>query len=108
MKGIKIGSLEMVVLSAVRFLNNRGYGVNIQERASEILSREVSFGSLYTTLGRLEESGLVKSKFGEPTPERGGRRKKFYRITAAGERALRDAETKVRALLLANPQLKPI
>ena len=99
MKNIRPGSLEMAVLSVVRSLNGIGYGVNIQEQVSEILERDVSFGSMYTTLGRLEESGMLQSEFGNPTPERGGRAKKFYRITGAGESALRRAESKLRVLL---------
>ena len=106
MRNIRAGSLEMAVLSVVRLFDGKGYGVNIQEQASELLGRDVSFGSLYTTLHRLHDAGLLKSKFGDPTPERGGRAKKFYRITGAGETALRDAHSKIRAMLPAAAALQ--
>ena len=98
MKNILIGSLEMVLLSVVRDLDGKGYGVNIQENASRWQRSEILFGSLYTTLHRLEQHGLLKSELGNPTPVRGGRAKKFYRITDAGKRTLRDIQIRMREI----------
>jgi len=65
------------------------YGTTIHAELSELVgSRRVTLQQLYTTLCRLEEKGLLRSKIGMPTPVRGGRAKKFYRISPAGMRAL--------------------
>lgn len=86
-----IGEFEELVLLAISKLGADAYGVAIND-ALEEAGRAVSIGALYTTLSRLEEKGLISSRMGEPTSERGGRAKKFFKLEAAGERALRDAE----------------
>ena len=98
LRRIPISSLRIVLLSIVRDLDGRGYGVNIQESASRCQRGKIPFGSLYTTLHRLEQQGLLKSEFGNPTPVRGGRAKKFYRITDAGKRTLRDIQIRMREI----------
>jgi DNA-binding PadR family transcriptional regulator len=86
-----IGEFEELVLLAILKLRSDAYGVSISD-ALEEADRAVSIGALYTTLSRLEDKGLISSRVGEPTSERGGRAKKFFKLEAAGERALNDAE----------------
>lgn len=92
-----IGEFEELVLLAILKLGTGAYGVSIND-ALEEADRGVSIGALYTTLSRLEEKGLISSRIGEPTRERGGRAKKFFKLEAAGERALQEAEAARRTL----------
>ena len=78
----------MILLALLRLRGN-AYGVSIRHEIEERTGRSVSSGALYTTFDRLEKKGLIASHIGLPTPERGGRRKKFYRPSPAGESALR-------------------
>ena len=80
----------MVLLAVVR-LGDEAYGVPISKELLILANREVSVGSIYAALERLENKGFVSSSLGEPTPERGGRAKRFYRLEAPGERALQDS-----------------
>lgn len=86
-----VGHFEQLVLSAVLALGDDAYGVSIYERVRAMGRRDVNLGSLYVTLERLERKGLLKSWFSDPTPERGGRRKRFYRLEPAGEVALNES-----------------
>lgn len=86
-----LGEFEQTVLVTVARLRDKAYGVPIRKKLSELTGKEVSVGAVYTTLDRLEEKGLVVSHRGDPTPERGGRAKRFFRITAPGLRALEEA-----------------
>jgi DNA-binding PadR family transcriptional regulator len=83
-----LGEFEQLVLLALHRQGREGYGVSICEEITARTGREVSLGAVYKTLERLETKGLVESHVGEPTPERGGRRKKHYRLLARGHRAL--------------------
>lgn len=87
-----IGQFEQLVLTAIVHCHRNAYGVRIHE-AVETLSgaRRVSLGAVYATLDRLEDKGLVCSWLSDPTPERGGRSKRYYRLEADGERALRES-----------------
>lgn len=87
-----LGSLEERVLMAVGFLNGEGYGTSIRQAIEEATGRGIAVGALYSTLDRLERKGLLVSWQGEPTPERSGRPKRYFRITAPGEQALEAAE----------------
>lgn len=87
-KGDSLGEFEQVVLLALIRLRNNAYGVTIRREIAERTDRDVSVGAIYTTLDRLERKGFVSSYRGKPTPERGGRAKRFYKIEAPGERAL--------------------
>src|SRR5687768_18475241 len=82
-----LGEFEQVVLLAILRLGDEAYGVTIRREITECTEREPSPGALYTTLDRLEEKGLVASKYGDPTPERGGRAKRSFTVTARGVRA---------------------
>ena len=83
-----IGEFEQLVLLALFRVGKDAYGVSIWREIADRTGRDVSLGAVYKTLERLEDKGLVGSREGAPTPERGGRRKKHYRLMAAGHRAL--------------------
>ena len=83
-----LGEFEQLVLLALYRQGREGYGVSICQDITDRTGRDVSLGAVYKTLERLETKGLVASHVGEPTPERGGRRKKHYRLLARGHRAL--------------------
>jgi DNA-binding PadR family transcriptional regulator len=86
-----LGEFEQVVLMAVLRAGDDAYGVTIRDAILECAGREVGLAAVYKTLNRLEEKGLVTAQLGEPTPERGGRRKRYYAVTAAGRRSLRQS-----------------
>jgi PadR family transcriptional regulator, regulatory protein PadR len=79
-----LGEFEHIVLLALLRLEDRAYGVTVRREIESRIRREVSIGAVYATLGRLETKGYVKSAHGDPTPERGGRSKRFFRVTAKG------------------------
>ncbi len=83
-----LGEFEQLVLLALLRLGKEGYGVTVQLELGRNGGREVSLGTVYKTLLRMEAKGLVSVHLGEPTPERGGRRKKHYAVTLAGRKAL--------------------
>lgn len=85
-----LGTFEQVVLLAVFRIGSDAYGRAILNQVQELLQRDVSAGSVYTTLDRLEARGLVLSKLAEGTPVRGGRARRYYTVAAQGMRALRD------------------
>ena len=86
-----IGHFEQMVLTAVLVLGDRAYGVTIREEVGSLAGKPIALGSVYATLDRLEEKGLVESWLSDPTPERGGRSKRHYQLLGAGSRALRDS-----------------
>ncbi len=86
----RLGGFEELVLLAAAGLHSEGYGVTIQERLEARMQENVSVGAVYAALDRLERKGFVRSRVGGATSERGGRRKRFFEVTAAGLRALRD------------------
>ena len=83
-----LGDIEHLVLLALLRLGEKSYGVPILEEIAERTGREVSRPAVYIALRRLEAKGLVKSRLGDPTPERGGRAKRYFTLTAAGHRQL--------------------
>jgi DNA-binding PadR family transcriptional regulator len=90
-KDDNLGEFEVLNLAAVFMLSDNAYGMTIHEQVEKLAEgiRSVSLGSVYTTLDRLEQTGYVKSWFYDPTPERGGRSKRYFEITGAGELALK-------------------
>jgi PadR family transcriptional regulator PadR len=92
-KGDTLGEFELLTLAAVMMLGESAYGMTIHEQTEKLADgiRSVSLGSVYTTLDRLETKGYVKSCFADPTPERGGRSKRFFEITGTGELALKNS-----------------
>jgi PadR family transcriptional regulator, regulatory protein PadR len=83
-----LGEFEQLVMLAVLRLDVDAYGTSIRDELRVRADREASPGAIFTTLERLEGRGLVVSRYGEPTAERGGRRKRFYRLSTDGRRAL--------------------
>jgi DNA-binding PadR family transcriptional regulator len=98
MSDTELTTLEQHLLLAVLGLHPNAYGVSIQEHIKERTGREPSTGSIYASLDRLEEKGFVKSRHGEPTKERGGKRKLYFTITAPGQQALRQSLQAVHSL----------
>jgi PadR family transcriptional regulator PadR len=90
----RLGEFETSVLLAIVYLRGRGYGVSIADEIERRAGKPVSFGAVYATLDRLQKKGLISSELGEPTPERGGKPKRFYRIEGPGERALGEAQAR--------------
>jgi PadR family transcriptional regulator, regulatory protein PadR len=86
-----LGDFEQLVLMGVLRLDTEAYGAAIRQEIHARCGRDVSINAVYTTLDRLERKGLLKSWTGEPTPQRGGRRRKFYALRPAGLAALRNA-----------------
>jgi PadR family transcriptional regulator len=86
-----LGDFEQLVLLALVRLGDEGYGVTVHNEIKRRARRDVTVAAVYKTLERLEKKGLAASEMGEPTSERGGRRKKFYRITPVGRRTLKAA-----------------
>jgi DNA-binding PadR family transcriptional regulator len=101
-----LGEFEELVLLAVLVLKDNAYGVSIRELIKEETGRDVSFGAIYTTLDRLKNKGYVSSKQGEPTQERGGRAKRYFKIEGLGETALTEAQS-ARNKMLRLARLKP-
>ncbi|HLI84156.1 MAG TPA: helix-turn-helix transcriptional regulator [Bryobacteraceae bacterium] len=87
-----LGQFEQLVLAAILALKEGAYGVSIHAKVQELAGpKDVSLGAVYVTLDRLEDKGLVASWLSDPTPERGGRSKRCYKIEALGERALEES-----------------
>lgn len=86
-----LGELEQVVLLGILRVGDDAYGVPILREIERQTGRDLTLATIYKTLSRLEEKGLVASEVGEPTPTRGGRAKKYYTVTRDGKHALRDA-----------------
>jgi DNA-binding PadR family transcriptional regulator len=93
-----LGEFEQLILFALVRLDDEAYGVPIRQAIEARTGRTVSAGALYTALERLERRGFVTSRFGDPTPERGGKRKRYYRIEPAGARALQRAYDAMRQM----------
>ena len=83
-----LGEFEHIIVLALLRLEDRAYGVTVRQEIEIRTKREVSIGAVYATLDRLESKGYVKSYLGDPTPERGGRSKRFFRVTAKGVAAV--------------------
>jgi PadR family transcriptional regulator PadR len=94
-----LGEFEQIVLLAVLRLGESAYGVTILGEIAACTGRNPSPGALYTTLHRMEDKGLVTFRDGSPTPERGGRAKRFVTVTREGRDALASAQAAYRSLL---------
>jgi PadR family transcriptional regulator, regulatory protein PadR len=91
MKGSYLGELEELVLLTVGILYPEAYGVGVMDEIEKQMNRSLNISAVHAVLTRLEEKGFLKSKMSEPTDERGGRRKRIFLLTAAGKRALEEA-----------------
>jgi DNA-binding PadR family transcriptional regulator len=83
-----LGEFEQLILLAILRLGDDAYGVTIRAELAERAGRTVAPGAMYTALDRLEAKGMVRSRMGEPTPQRGGRAKRYVTVTAAGTKAI--------------------
>ena len=90
-KGL-LGELEQLILLAVMQLDREAHGPAVREAIEQRTGIELARGTVYVTLDRLERKGYLASSFGEPTPERGGKAKRLFRITTDGKAALAHAE----------------
>ena len=86
-----LGELEQIVLLAVMRAGDDAYGVTVLAEIEQATGRTPTLATVHTTLSRLETKGLVSSRLGEPTPQRGGRRKRYFAATPAGKRAVRES-----------------
>lgn len=86
------GGFEALVLMAVLRLGENAYGKTIRQEVEERGERTAAIGAIYTTLERLEGKGFITSRKGEPTPERGGRAKRYFKIEGAGMAALEEMQ----------------
>lgn len=94
-----LGEFEQVVLLAILRLDDNAYGVTIRKEIQECTDRSPAPGALYNTLDRLEEKGMVVSRLGESTPQRGGRAKRLFTVTGNGIQALSRAQRAYQRLM---------
>ncbi|GAB3698802.1 hypothetical protein GCM10027592_24230 [Spirosoma flavus] len=92
MKRTYLGEFEEIVLLTVAVLEGQAYGVAITHEINEQTGRSVRLNQIHAALDRLEDKGMVKSEMGEPTAERGGRRKRLFTVTAYGRRTLQEIQ----------------
>ncbi len=101
-----LGNFELMVLLALVRLGDNAYGVSISEIIEGTTGREVLLASVYAALERLGRKGMVTSTLGEPTPERGGRAKRYFRISAKGLREVRATRAALTSLWRGLPGLQ--
>jgi PadR family transcriptional regulator, regulatory protein PadR len=97
---------ELMILLAILRVGDEAYGVPVAEEIEGATGRPVTRASIYTALDRLQRMGLVTSAMGDPTPERGGRAKRFFAVTPAGLRAVKEAQRAFSTMWRGLPQLK--
>ena len=97
---------ELMILLAALRVGDDAYGVLIAREIERTGGRSVVMGAVYTALERLERNGFVSSSIGEPTPERGGRAKRFFKVTPRGLRAVKNTQRALVALWTDLPELK--
>jgi PadR family transcriptional regulator PadR len=100
-----LGEFELMVLLVVIRLGENAYGVPISREIEHRSGREAALGSVYAALERMEEKGLVTSRLGDPTAERGGRAKRFFSVTSQGLSEVRQTQRALTALWQGLPQL---
>ena len=94
-----LGEFEHIVLLAVLHLGKEAYGVTVRQEIEARTGREVSIGAVYATLDRLEGKGYVQSRSGDPTPQRGGRSKRFFNITGRGATAVNRTQQALQSMI---------
>ena len=90
-----LGEYEQCLLLAVVHLGEEAYGVTVRQEIETRTGRDIALGALYTSLGRLEQKGYLRSKMSDPTPQRGGRSKRYFALTATGAAALRQSRARL-------------
>jgi PadR family transcriptional regulator len=93
-----LGEFEHIVVLALVRLQDKAYGVTVRQEIELRTRREVSIGAVYATLDRLETKGYVRSYHGDPSPERGGRSKRFFQVTAKGVTAVNRTHRALRSM----------
>jgi PadR family transcriptional regulator PadR len=93
-----LGEFEHLIVLALLRLDDRAYGVTVRQEIELRTKREVSIGAVYATLDRLEGKGYVNSYRGDPTPQRGGRSKRFFHVTPKGIAAVNRAQHALRRM----------
>jgi PadR family transcriptional regulator, regulatory protein PadR len=101
-----LGQLELMVLLAAIQIHEKAYGVSIAHAIEESSGRDVALASVYAALERLEGKGLITSVLGEPTAERGGKARTYFKPTAAGLKEAREAHATLTRLSSGLPGLK--
>src|SRR5262245_24025154 len=101
-----LGNFEMMVLLCLLRLGEGAYGVPISNEIERQSGRPIAVGSVYAALERLERKGLITSRWGEPTAERGGRAKKHFSVTASGLKELRQTQKTLISLWKGVAELK--
>ena len=104
----RLGQSEFVVLGVVAKRRDGAHGTALLDELAELTHRPWSVGALYTILDRLEKKGFLRSEWGEATAQRGGRRKRIFRIQAAGQAALVQQRQLVDAVTSFGPGLRPV
>lgn len=99
-----LGQHELIVMLAVLRLGREAYGVPIATEIAQRTGREILQGSVYAILERLEAKGLVSSRLGDATPQRGGRAKRYFTLTGEGARQVREAQRALEALWVDLPK----
>lgn len=97
-KGGSLGEFEQMVLLALVRLGDDGYGLRVRQEIEDRTGRGASIGAVYATLDRLEVKGYVSSRVADPTAERGGRAKRFFKLEAEGLAALRQTQEALRRM----------
>ena len=90
-KDVYLGELEQLILLVVLRLDDEAYANPVRDELARLAGRRIARGALYTALERLEQKGCVRSTMGEPLPERGGRARRYFAVTATGLRGLRQS-----------------
>jgi PadR family transcriptional regulator PadR len=101
-----LGEFELMILLAILHLGDQAYGVPISRELERHRGREVSIGSVYAALERLETKGLIASSLGDPTPERGGKAKRYFRVSREGMRQVNETRRVLTSLWNQVPQWK--
>lgn len=99
-----MGEFEELILLIVAILNGKAYGIGIIEELEKQTGRSAAIGAVQTVLKRMEDKGWVDSEFGEATKERGGKRKRYYSITAKGKKLMAENREKRNSLWEAIPK----
>jgi DNA-binding PadR family transcriptional regulator len=101
-----LGNFELMVLLAILRVGDEAYGVPIARELEASSGKDVLVGSVYAALDRLEAKGLVSFRVGDPTPERGGRARKYFKVTARGVRQVRETQSALIKLWRGLPELR--
>lgn len=101
-----LGEFELMILFAILHLGEQAYGVPSSRKLERHRGREVSIGSVYAALERLETKGLIASSFGDPTPERGGKARRYFRVSREGMRQVNETRRVLTSLWTQVPQWK--